>query len=368
MTEIIGVRLKKGGKFYDFKPGRENIEVGSFVIVETVHGMECGEVVVGRRQVDEKTLNHELKPIIRKATKADLQRVEDNKKKAEKAFDIALEKIKAHKLEMNLLEAEYSFDGNRILFNFSADGRVDFRELVKDLASVLHARIELRQIGVRDEAKLLGGVGICGRPFCCKQFMGDFQPVSIKMAKLQGLTPNPTKISGCCGKLMCCLNYEQSTYEELNALAPKEGSAVVTPDGNGVIVANELIAERVRVRLDSDPSATPKSYPLSQIKKAGEVIKISNTDDATDRDEFDEVNSTVYPEKSPREKSGQPHEQAIEHSASRENKNISDTRRHNNRGYNGQKNGKKPNYKGNSKGKQRGGSTSGKNKATPSNK
>ncbi|MGN0474884.1 MAG: stage 0 sporulation family protein, partial [Acutalibacteraceae bacterium] len=246
MAEIIGVRFKRGGKIYYFQPNEEELEVGSFVIVETIRGTECGEVVFGRREIPDEELNHELKTIIRKATPEDMQRMEDNKRKAARAFDICNEKIKAHGLDMNLLEVEYTFDNSKILFSFSAEGRVDFRELVKDLASVFRTRIELRQIGVRDEAKMLGGLGVCGRPFCCKQFMGEFQSVSIKMAKEQGLSLNPVKISGTCGRLMCCLKHEQDAYEDLIRTSPRIGSTVITPDGKGVVTDQELIAGKVK--------------------------------------------------------------------------------------------------------------------------
>lgn len=267
MAEIIGVRFKRGGKIYYFQPNDEELNVGSFVIVETIRGTECGEVVLGRREISDDELNHELKTIIRKATKEDLEHVEENKRKAKKAFDICNEKIKAHGLEMNLLEVEYTFDNSKILFSFSAEGRVDFRELVKDLASIFRARIELRQIGVRDEAKMLGGIGVCGRPFCCKQFMGEFQSVSIKMAKEQGLSLNPVKISGTCGRLMCCLKHEQDAYEDLIRFTPPIGSTVITPDGKGVVTDQELIAGKVKVRLNSTIESPPKTYKVTEIKR-----------------------------------------------------------------------------------------------------
>lgn len=269
MAEIIGVRFKRGGKIYYFRPKDEPVDVGSFVVVETVRGTECGEVVMSSREIDDEELNREIKHIIRKATKEDLARVEENKRKAKRAFDICNEKIKAHGLAMNLLEVEYTFDNSKIVFNFSAEGRVDFRELVKDLASVFRARIELRQIGVRDEAKMLGGLGVCGRPFCCKQFMGDFQSVSIKMAKEQGLSLNPVKISGTCGRLMCCLKHEQDTYEALMKLMPAVGSTIMTPDGEGVVVERELVAGRVKVRLNGNAESAPKVYKLTELESGG---------------------------------------------------------------------------------------------------
>ena len=209
MAEVIGVRFKEVGKVYYFDPLDNKLSTGDKVIVETARGLECGEVAMPNKDIDEKELNHPLKPLVRIATKDDLRRVEENRKKEKSAHKICEEKIAKHKLVMKLVNVEYTFDNSKIIFYFTADGRVDFRALVKDLASVFRTRIELRQIGVRDEAKMLGGLGICGRPFCCSRFMGEFQPVSIKMAKEQGLSLSPTKISGTCGRLMCCLKYEQ---------------------------------------------------------------------------------------------------------------------------------------------------------------
>ena len=212
MTEVIGVRFKKVGKIYYFSPNGQDIPLGEKVIVETARGIECGEVAIPNRSIEDSSIVSPLKPVIRIATREDKRRIEDNVEKGKKAFQLCLEKIDKHKLDMKLVDVEYTFDNNKILFYFTADGRVDFRELVKDLASIFKTRIELRQIGVRDEAKMLGGLGICGRPFCCSSFLGEFQPVSIKMAKEQGLSLNPTKISGTCGRLMCCLKYVDLTY------------------------------------------------------------------------------------------------------------------------------------------------------------
>ncbi len=282
MAEIIGVRFKKGGKIYYFRPNDEDLEVGCYVVVETVRGTECGEVVMDRREISDAGLNREIKTIIRKATQADLDRMAENRKKARRAFDICNQKIKAHGLEMNLLEVEYTFDNSKIIFNFSADGRVDFRELVKDLASVFRARIELRQIGVRDEAKMLGGLGVCGRPFCCKQFMGDFQSVSIKMAKEQGLSLNPVKISGTCGRLMCCLKHEQDTYEALMNVMPPIGAVVTTPEGEGQVVDRELVAGRVKVRINGSGDAPPKSFRLTELKNWSGAQGSISTEELTD--------------------------------------------------------------------------------------
>lgn len=253
MVEIIGVRFKSGGKQYYFDPAGLEVQPGQGVIVETSRGLEYGECAQGNTQVEEETVVQPLRPLVRIATEEDEKTVEKNREKEAKAFQICQEKIAAHGLEMKLVEAEYSFEGNKALFFFTAEGRVDFRALVKDLASTIHARIELRQIGVRDEAKMLGGLGICGRPFCCAQFLDEFQPVSIKMAKTQNLSLNPTKISGTCGRLMCCLKYEQNVYEDAAKRMPKAESFVQTPDGPGNVKSVDLLRETVKVSLDSAP-------------------------------------------------------------------------------------------------------------------
>ena len=259
MAEIIGVRFKEVGKIYYFDPNGGSYRVGEPVVVETSRGTECGTVAISNREVDQTRVVKPLKKVTRPATQEDLRRVEENRKKEEKAFRIAQEKIALCKLEMKLVEVEYAFDGSKILFYFTADGRVDFRELVKELAGVFRTRIELRQIGVRDEAKMLGGLGICGRPFCCASFLGEFQPVSIKMAKEQGLSLNPTKISGACGRLMCCLKYEQDAYEDAIKRMPKNDSFVLTPDGPGNVSDVNLLKETVNVRLDDRPEG-PRCY------------------------------------------------------------------------------------------------------------
>ena len=264
MVEIIGVRFKSGGKQYYFDPAGLEVQPGQGVIVETFRGLEYGECAQGNTQVEEETVVQPLRPLVRIATEEDEKTVEKNREKEAKAFQICQEKIAAHGLEMKLVEAEYSFEGNKVLFFFTAEGRVDFRALVKDLASTIHARIELRQIGVRDEAKMLGGLGICGRPFCCAQFLDEFQPVSIKMAKTQNLSLNPTKISGTCGRLMCCLKYEQEAYEDLVKHTPKQESFVETPDGAGTVSSVNLLRQQVQVRLDSAPD-TPKCYHNCEI-------------------------------------------------------------------------------------------------------
>ncbi len=266
MAEVVGVRFKTVGKVYYFDPDGNNLKKGDRVIVETARGVECGEIAMENRQVGDAELVQPLKKLIRVATPDDLKRVEENRKKESSAFQICLRKIAAHKLEMKLVDVEYTFDNSKILFYFTADGRVDFRELVKDLASVFRTRIELRQIGVRDEAKMLGGIGVCGRPFCCSSFLGGFQPVSIKMAKEQGLSLNPVKISGICGRLMCCLKYEQDAYAEMLKLVPGQNSVVMTPQGRGIVSEQNLLTGTVGVRLDSAPEAPARQYKYTDVK------------------------------------------------------------------------------------------------------
>ena len=264
MIEIISVRFKNGGKQYYFNPNGLKFAEGDGVIVETSRGVEFGECVQANSMIDEMELTAPLRPVLRAATPEDVEAVAKNKEKEEKAFQVCQEKITEHGLDMKLVEVEYSFEGNKILFFFTSEGRVDFRALVKDLAGTLHARIELRQIGVRDEAKMLGGLGICGRPFCCSQFLNEFQPVSIKMAKTQNLSLNPTKISGTCGRLMCCLKYEQDAYEDAVKRCPKQESFVECPDGVGNVSAVNLLRETVQVRLDNDPE-TARYYHNSEL-------------------------------------------------------------------------------------------------------
>lgn len=266
MTEVVGIRFKEVGKIYCFDPKGETLTPGQYVIVETARGVECGRVATGNEVVEEDKIVAPLKPIVRLATEDDIKKVAENRQKEKSAFTICEEKIAKHGLEMKLTDVEYTFDGSKILFYFTADGRVDFRELVKDLAAVFKTRIELRQIGVRDEAKMLGGIGICGRPFCCNAYMGEFQPVSIKMAKEQGLSLNPTKISGACGRLMCCLKYEQEAYEHLAKITPKAGALVETKDGRGIVTESNLISGVVKVRLDRNPDAAPSTYNTKQVK------------------------------------------------------------------------------------------------------
>ena len=263
MKKVISVRFKASGKAYYFDPTGFDVREGDYVVVETARGTECGEVVAGPRDVPDSQVSRELKPIQRMADSVDVRRMEKNRADEKAAFELCSERIAAHKLEMKLVEAEYNLDRSKILFYFTADGRVDFRELVKDLASALHTRIELRQIGVRDESKMKGGLGICGQPFCCSRFLKDFQPVSIKMAKEQGLSLNPAKISGACGRLMCCLSYEHKAYEYLNSITPMNGSVVRTPDGEGVVVESNPVSGMLKVRFASEALA-PKCYKRSE--------------------------------------------------------------------------------------------------------
>ena len=266
MTEVIGVRFKQVGKIYYFSPNGVQMPIGEKVIVETARGIECGEVAIANREIDDEGIVKPLKTVIRIATEEDRKHIEENKAKEKKAFKLCLEKIEKHKLDMKLVDVEYTFDNNKILFYFTADGRVDFRELVKDLASVFKTRIELRQIGVRDEAKMLGGLGICGRPFCCSSFLGEFQPVSIKMAKEQGLSLNPTKISGTCGRLMCCLKYEQNAYEDLIRITPRVGAYVSTSEGKGTVTEISLLTGLVKVRLDKASDVAPMVFEREAVR------------------------------------------------------------------------------------------------------
>ncbi len=266
MAEVIGVRFKEVGKVYYFDPDGQQLKKGDRVIVETVRGIECGEVAMDNREIDDEQIVKPLKKLIRIADEKDIEQFLANKAKEKDAFAICQQKIANHGLEMKLVDVEYTFDGGKVLFYFTADGRVDFRELVKDLAGVFKTRIELRQIGVRDESKMLGGLGICGRPFCCSSFLGEFQPVSIKMAKEQGLSLNPTKISGACGRLMCCLKYEQNAYEHLLKITPKPGAIVETNEGAGTVVDFSLLTGKLKVQLHNNPDAQPKVFGRKEVK------------------------------------------------------------------------------------------------------
>ena len=264
MTEIISVRFKTGGKQYYFDPQGQTVQAGEGVILETSRGLEYGECTKGNHMVADEAVVQPLRPLVRVATDKDKETVAQNREKEKSAFKVCQKKIADHGLDMKLVDAEYSFEGNKVLFFFTSEGRVDFRALVKDLAATLHARIELRQIGVRDEAKMLGGLGICGKPFCCSQFLDEFQPVSIKMAKTQNLSLNPAKISGTCGRLMCCLKYEQNAYEDAVKRCPKQESFVETPDGVGTVTNVNLLREQVKVSLE-DSNDPPKCYSACEI-------------------------------------------------------------------------------------------------------
>ena len=265
MINVIGIRFKTVGKIYYFNPGDIEVEANDNVIVETVRGIEFGTVVL-RKEINEEEFDKPLKTVIRKATDEDIRINEENKVKAKEAYHVCAKKIEEHKLEMNLVEAEYTFDGSKLLFYFTAEGRIDFRDLVKDLATVFRTRIELRQIGVRDESKILGSIGVCGRPICCSQFLDDFVPVSIKMAKEQGLSLNPTKISGTCGRLMCCLKNEQEAYEELIKITPNVGAIVSTPDGKGTVNNVNLLKSIINVSIEKDGENIYKDYNVKDIK------------------------------------------------------------------------------------------------------
>ncbi|MCY6484782.1 stage 0 sporulation family protein [Clostridium aestuarii] len=252
MITVVGIRFKKSGKIYYFSPNELDVKIGENVIVETVRGIEFGKCVIGPKDILEEEIIMPLKNVIRKAVDEDVEKDFENKKKQEEAFNVCVEKIQKHDLPMKLIDVEYTFDNNKIIFYFTADGRVDFRELVKDLAAVFRTRIELRQIGVRDEAKMIGGLGPCGRPMCCSSFLGDFAPVSIKMAKEQNLSLNPSKISGICGRLMCCLNYEQLTYENIKKELPRVASIVETPFGTGEVISNSVVKESVKIKVKTE--------------------------------------------------------------------------------------------------------------------
>ena len=277
MITVVGIRFKKSGKIYYFSPNGIDIKNGDCVIVETVRGVEFGHCVIGPKQITEDAVVTPLKNVIRKATEEDIEKDRENKEKQKEALDICLSKIEKHDLPMKLIDVEYTFDNNKIIFYFTAEGRVDFRELVKDLASVFRTRIELRQIGVRDEAKMIGGLGPCGRSMCCSSFLGDFVPVSIKMAKEQNLSLNPTKISGICGRLMCCLNYEQETYEEIKKELPKVNSIVDTPYGQGLVVGNSVVNESVKVKLkDIDGEDIIKQVKIKDLTLVSGEYEYSN--------------------------------------------------------------------------------------------
>ena len=285
MVNIIGVRFRRAGRVYYFDPLEFDIKRGDHVIVETSRGVEYANVVLGKKEIPDDELTVPLKPVIRLANEEDDAREEKNREKEKEAYAICQEKIKKHGLLMKLVEAEYTFDNNKLLFYFTADGRIDFRNLVKDLASVFRTRIELRQIGVRDETKILGGVGICGRPLCCHTYLSDFAPVSIKMAKEQNLSLNPSKISGVCGRLMCCLRNEEETYEYLNSRMPNIGDKVTTPDGlKGVVSSINILRQLVKVTVEKDDEKELLEYPVSDLK-----FKIRRKKNKVSKEELNEL-------------------------------------------------------------------------------
>jgi len=267
MATVVCVRFRNTGKVYYFSPAEVWPKPGEYVVVDTARGLELGEVVTGARDIADESVVGELKPVLRVATEADLAIAEKNREKEKAAFPVCCKKIQEHKLDMKLVNVEYTFDGSKIVFYFTSDGYVDFRELVKDLANIYHTRIELRQIGPRDEARFLGGLGICGRKICCNAFLSDFTPVSIKMAKEQNLSLNPTKISGQCGKLMCCLKYEEEAYQDILKSLPKLGKDIMTPDGIGVVVDIATLREKVKVRIHTGDSFEIREYPVSEVRK-----------------------------------------------------------------------------------------------------
>ena len=307
MVNVIGVRFENAGKLYFFDPGEFWPTPGDYVLVETSRGVEFGEVVTGIKEIDDSTLQSPLKPVVRIATAEDIQHNKDNKVAQREAYEVCQKKIAEHKLDMKLVSVEYTFDNSKILFYFTANGRVDFRSLVKDLAGVFKTRIELRQIGVRDEAKMLGGLGVCGRPICCGTFLGDFQPVSIKMAKEQNLSLNPTKISGVCGRLMCCLKYEQDQYEATRKKMPKVGKEVITPDGPGVVWDLNIIKETVKVRIQKGDSSELKDFPMDEVQRPGAAnVRKEEPAEAPTEDKSVESAETKMAEEQPRARKERP--------------------------------------------------------------
>lgn len=294
MLKVIGVRFKRAGKIYYFDPGELEIQAGQSVIVETVRGVEFGDVVLGIKEIQENEAVAPLKKVIRVANDDDIKHVKENHAKEKDAFNICVKKIEEHGLKMKLIDVEYTFDNNKVIFYFTADGRIDFRDLVKDLASIFKTRIELRQIGVRDEAKMIGGIGPCGQQLCCCCHLSEFAPVSIKMAKEQGLSLNPAKISGICGRLMCCLKYEQEVYEEIRKKMPKVGENLVTPDGKGIVVENNILCQKVKIKLTlPDGTTDVREFPL-------DIIMQNNSDykkDIIEEDQTDGAGKDTFNDK-----------------------------------------------------------------------
>lgn len=310
MTRVVGIRFQKAGKIYYFDPSGFDLETGMHAIVETARGVEMGTVLIPPKDVEDDKVIQPLKPVLRIATDEDEKIVEQNKEKEKEAFEICKEKIQKHGLEMKLVNAEYTFDNNKLLFYFTADGRIDFRELVKDLAAVFRTRIELRQIGVRDETKLLGGIGICGRPLCCKTYLADFVPVSIKMAKEQNLSLNPTKISGVCGRLMCCLKNEQDTYEYLNSRLPNVGDVVTAKDGSkGEVQSVSVLRQLVKVVIDNGDEKELREYKVDELNfrsKKRKDVKITEEELKELEGLEDDVTEEAIPE-SPKQNNNKEH-------------------------------------------------------------
>lgn len=301
MKNIVGVRFKKPGKIYFFDPGYIQLQNGDKVIVDTSMGEDVGEVVINKRELPDEKFTKELKKVVRIATQKDLKKLEEIKEKEKKAFTVCEEKIKEHNLPMNLVEVEFKFDNSKVIFYFTADDRVDFRELVKDLAAIYKTRIELRQIGVRDEVKKIGGNGVCGRELCCCTFLKDFDMVSIKMAKEQNSSLNPSKISGNCGRLMCCLKYEQNVYEEKNKRLPKVGAIVKTEDGEGIVCNVEILKETVKVQFKNEDGNSYKNYNVSDIKVIKNPRVSKNADAQLDKEELEELKKLEILEKKEKE-------------------------------------------------------------------
>lgn len=290
MAEVVGVRFKKAGKIYWFDPNDIDLKAGDDVIVETVRGIEMGRVMIEKREVSDEEIVQPLKKVLRKATEEDYQKAQDNIKRASQALEICKDKIKKHNLPMKLLHAEYTFDNNKLLFYFTAEGRVDFRELVKDLAAIFRTRIELRQIGVRDDTKFRGGLGPCGRELCCATHLCEFEPISIKMAKQQGLVLNPSKISGLCGRLMCCLTYEQQFYDDILQKLPGIGAIVKTADGEGEVLEVNVLKEKIKVRFeDEQQNVELREYSIGEFEIIKDNRRIMQPSIALDDDELKEL-------------------------------------------------------------------------------
>lgn len=363
MVEITGVRFNSAGKVYYFDPKGQKLKVGTSVLVETARGVEMGHIVIGNKNIDDSEVVAPLKPILRVATEEDFAQVKANKEKEKDAFIIANEQIREHGLKMKLVDVEYTFDSSKILFYFTADGRVDFRELVKSLAGIFHTRIELRQIGVRDEARQLGSFGICGRYVCCGTFLDDFKPVSIKMAKEQGLSLNPTKISGVCGRLMCCLQYEQNAYEDMLKRLPSKGTVADTPDGRGIIVDVATLKGEVRVKFDDGDITRYGMYKVEDIKTKGGRYNNAAAEEKDELAEMSEELAALMNEESGEIISAEPDGKGgksdggarpNKNKGQRKNKNRRSGRNNKNRGNDAEQNAEKS-ENGGGKGERRGG-------------